>query len=163
MLTAWKLQTSLLGIFIAALMVEVSIIPSVWAPLRVDFLIGMIIGQIVFIPFSQGFPFVILSSLLIEAFSGARMGLLPLLYIAVFLATDFLKEVIYLENVFIQGFLGVFFYFVIAGATAMITGATFLEDMIIPLIAGMVITGALSPVMAALVGRLQASYGIREP
>ncbi len=163
MLTAWKLQISLLGIFIAALMMEVSIIPSVWAPLRVDFLIGMIIGQIVFIPFSQGFPFVILASLLIEAFSGARVGLLPLLYIAVFLATDFLKEVIYLENVFIQGFLGVFFYVVIAGATAMITGATFLEDMIIPLIAGMAMTGALSPVMAALVGRLQASYGIREP
>lgn len=163
MLTAWKLQISLLGIFIAALMMEVSIIPSVWAPLRVDFLIGMIIGQIVFIPFSQGFPFVILASLLIEAFSGARVGLLPLLYIAVFLATDFLKEVIYLENVFIQGFLGVFFYVVIAGATAMITGATFLEDMIIPLVAGMAMTGALSPVMAALVGRLQASYGIREP
>jgi len=163
LLTAWKLQISLLGIFIAALMMEVSIIPSVWAPLRVDFLIGMIIGQIVFIPFSQGFPFVILASLLIEAFSGARVGLLPLLYIAVFLATDFLKEVIYLENVFIQGFLGVFFYVVIAGATAMITGATFLEDMIIPLIAGMAMTGALSPVMAALVGRLQASYGIREP
>ncbi len=163
MLTAWKLQISLLGIFIAALMMEVSIIPSLWAPLRVDFLIGMIIGQIVFIPFSQGFPFVILASLLIEAFSGARVGLLPLLYIAVFLATDFLKEVIYLENVFIQGFLGVFFYVVIAGATAMITGATFLEDMIIPLIAGMAMTGALSPVMAALVGRLQASYGIREP
>lgn len=163
MLTAWKLQISLLGIFVAALMMEVSIIPSVWAPLRVDFLIGMIIGQIVFIPFSQGFPFVILASLLIEAFSGARVGLLPLLYIAVFLATDFLKEVIYLENVFIQGFLGVFFYVVIAGATAMITGATFLEDMIIPLVAGMAMTGALSPVMAALVGRLQASYGIREP
>ncbi|HOW99738.1 MAG TPA: hypothetical protein PK545_03880 [Deltaproteobacteria bacterium] len=163
MLTAWKLQISLLGIFIAALMMEVSIIPSLWAPLRVDFLIGMIIGQIVVIPFSQGFPFVILASLLIEAFSGARVGLLPLLYIAVFLATDFLKEVIYLENVFIQGFLGVFFYVVIAGATAMITGATFLEDMIIPLIAGMAMTGALSPVMAALVGRLQASYGIREP
>ncbi len=163
MLTAWKLQISLLGIFIAALMMEVSIIPSLWAPLRVDFLIGMIIGQIVFIPFSQGFPFVILASLLIEAFSGARVGLLPLLYIAVFLATDFLKEVIYLENVFIQGFLGVFFYVAIAGATAMITGATFLEDMIIPLIAGMAMTGALSPVMAALVGRLQASYGIREP
>lgn len=163
MLTAWKLQISLLGIFIAALMMEVSIIPSLWAPLRVDFLIGMIIGQIVFIPFSQGFPFVILASLLIEAFSGARVGLLPLLYIAVFLATDFLKEVIYLENVFIQGFLGVFFYVVIAGATAMITGATFLEDMIIPLIAGMAMTGALSPVMAALVWRLQASYGIREP
>lgn len=163
MLTAWKLQISLLGIFVAALMMEVSIIPSVWAPLRVDFLIGMIIGQIVFIPFSQGFPFVIIASLLIEAFSGARVGLLPLLYIAVFLATDFLKEVIYLENVFIQGFLGVFFYVVIAGATAMITGATFLEDMIIPLVAGMAMTGALSPVMAALVGRLQASYGIREP
>jgi hypothetical protein len=142
---------------------EISIIPNLWAPLRVDFLIGMIIGQIIYIPFSQGFPFVILASLIIEAFSGARIGLLPLLYIGVFLATDLLKEVIYLENVFIQAFLGVLFYFVMAGTTAMVTGATFLGDMIAPLAAGMVLTGAVSPAMAALVGRLQKTYGIREP
>jgi hypothetical protein len=163
LLKIWKLQISLLGIFVASVLVEITIIPSLWAPLRVDFLIGMIIGQIIFLPFSQGFPFVILASLIIEAFSGARIGLIPLLYIAVFLATDLLKEVIYLENVFIQAVLGVLFYFVMAGVAAMITGATFLGDMIIPLAVGMVLTGAVSPVMAALVGRLQTSYGIREP
>jgi hypothetical protein len=162
LLKIWKLQISLLGIFVATVLMEISIIPSLWAPLRVDFLIGMIIGQIIYIPFSQGFPFVILASLIIEAFSGARIGLIPLLYIAVFLATDLLKEVIYLENVFIQAFLGVLFYFVMAGAMAMITGATFLGDMIVPLIAGMVLTGAVSPAMAALVGRLLTTYGIRE-
>jgi hypothetical protein len=163
LLKIWKLQTSILGIFIATVLVEVSIIPNLWAPLRVDFLIGMIIGQIIFIPFSQGFPFVILASLMIEAFSGARIGLLPLLYISVFLAMDLLKEVIYLENVFVQAFLGVFFYFLMAGITAMVTGATFLEDMIAPLAAGMVLTGLVSPLMSAMVGRLQESYGIREP
>jgi hypothetical protein len=162
LLKIWKLQISLLGIFFASVLVEISIIPSLWAPLRVDFLIGMIIGQIIFIPFYQGFPFVILASLMMEAFSGARIGLIPLLYISLFLATDLLKEVIYLENVYVQAFLGILFYFVMAGSTAMITGASFLSDITTPLIAGMVITGLVSPFMARLVGRLQMSYGIRE-
>ncbi|HNY65668.1 MAG TPA: hypothetical protein PKM41_09515 [Deltaproteobacteria bacterium] len=162
MLKIWKLQISLLGIFCAAILVEISIIPSLWAPLRVDFLIGLIIGQVIFIPFYQGFSFVVLASLMMEAFSGARIGLIPLLYVALYLATDLLKEVIYLENVYVQAVLGVLFYFVLAGSTAMITGTSFLGDMIVPLVAGMVLTGLVSPFMARLVGRLQTSYGLRE-
>ncbi|MDX9763027.1 MAG: hypothetical protein RBT82_13335, partial [Desulfomonilia bacterium] len=96
MLKVWKFQISLFGILFAVILMEATVIPAVWAPLRVDFFIGMIIGQIIFVPFSQGFPFVILGSLILQAFSGARLGLIPLLYIFIFLAIEMLKNFIYL-------------------------------------------------------------------
>ncbi|MFY9399427.1 MAG: hypothetical protein WAR22_13795, partial [Desulfomonilia bacterium] len=70
MLKIWKYQISLFGILLAAVCLEATIIPSVWSPLRVDFFIGMIIGQIIFIPFSPGLVFVIVGSLVLQAFSG---------------------------------------------------------------------------------------------
>ena len=53
----WRLQISFFGILFAIIFMEVTVIPSIWANLRVDFFIGMIIGQIIYISFSQGFPF----------------------------------------------------------------------------------------------------------
>lgn len=162
MLKIWKFQISLFGILFAAILLEVGIIPSLWSPLRIDFLIGMLIGQVIFIPFSQGFPFVILASLIVQAFSGARIGLLPFIYIAVFLTIDVLKHVIYLENMFTQAFLSIFFYSLIASATAVITGSNYLEDGVVPLVAGMIITGIVSPVMASVIGRLRTAYEVYE-
>lgn len=163
MFNVWKFQISLFGILFLVILLEVSIIPAVYTPLRVDFLIGMVIGQIIYVPFSQGFPFVILASLIIQAFSGARIGLLPLLYIALFLALDMLKDLIYLENVFTQAVLGIFFYGILAVAAASFSDSTALDDRIFILIAGMVATGAVSPLMAAVVGRLQAAYAADRP
>ena len=160
MLKIWKFQISLFGILFAAILLEVGIIPLIWAPLRVDFLIGMIIGQIIFVPFSQGFPFIILASLILQAFSGARIGFIPLIYIAVFIIIDILKNVIYLENVFTQALLGIFFYSLMASATAVIVGSHFLEEATVPLIAGMGITGFVTPVMRSIVGRLQSAYDV---
>lgn len=141
-----------------AILFEVTIIPSFWAPLRIDFFIGMIIGLVVFIPFSQGFSFVVITTLLFQAFTGARLGLVPLIYIAVFLATDLLKNVIYLENIFTQALLGIIFFWVITSATALITGSYLLGDMNISLIAGLILTGLVTPVMASIVSRLQTAY-----
>jgi len=154
----WKFQISLLAIFLVAVFLEVTIIPSFWAPLRVDFFIGMIIGQVIFVQFSQGFSFVVVATLLLQAFSGARLGLIPLIYIAIFLAVDLLKNVIYLENVFTQALLGIIFFWGITSAIALITGSHLLEEMNISLIAGLVLTGLITPVMASVVGRLQAAY-----
>jgi hypothetical protein len=145
-----------------AVLFEVTIIPSFWAPLRIDFFIGMIIGQVLFVQFSQGFSFVILATLLLQAFTGARLGLIPLIYIAIYLVVDLLKNVIYLENVFTQALLGVIFFWIITSATALITGSYLLEEMNISLIAGLAVTGLVTPVMASIVGRLQTaceSYG----
>lgn len=158
MLKIWKYQISLFGILLAAVCLEATIIPSVWSPLRVDFFIGMIIGQIIFVPFSQGFPFVILGSLILQAFSGARLGLIPLLYIFIFLAIEVLKNFIYLENAYTQALLGIFFYFLFVVAMAFLSDFSYLKGTTSPLAAGAVLTGCLSPMMVYIVGRLQTVY-----
>lgn len=140
------------------LLFEVTVVPSLWAPLRIDFFIGMIIGQVIFVQFSQGFSFVVFATLLLQAFSGARLGLIPLVYIAIFLAVDLLRNVIYLENVFTQALLGIIFFWIITSITALITGSYLLEEMNISLIVGLILTGFVTPVMASIVGRLQTAY-----
>jgi len=154
----WKFQISLFGILFVAILMEATVIPAVWAPLRVDFFIGMIIGQIIFVPFSQGFPFVILGSLILQAFSGARLGLIPLLYIFIFLAIEVLKNFIYLENAYTQALLGIFFYFLFVVAMAFLSDFSYLKGTTSPLAAGAVLTGCLSPMMVYIVGRLQTVY-----
>jgi len=154
----WKFQISLFAILLVTLLFEATIIPSFWAPLRVDFFIGMIIGQVIFVQFSQGFSFVLVATLLLQAFSGARLGLIPLIYIAIFLVIDLLKNVIYLENMFTQALLGIIFFWAITSVTALTTGSHLLEEMNISLIAGLVFTGLVTPVMASIVGRLQTAY-----
>lgn len=158
MLKVWKLQISLFGILFVVILLEATVIPAIWAPLRVDFFIGMIIGQIIFIPFTQGFPFVILGSLILQAFSGARLGLIPLLYIFTFMAVEVLKNLIYLENAYVQAFLGVLFYCFIAAATAFLTDFGYLRGLTPSLVAGAVLTGCVSPMMVYIVGRLHTAY-----
>jgi hypothetical protein len=158
LLKVWKFQISLFGILFAVILMEATVIPAVWAPLRVDFFIGMIIGQIIFVPFSQGFPFVILGSLILQAFSGARLGLIPLLYIFIFLAIEMLKNFIYLENVYTQALLGILFYCLFAVATVFLADFSYLKGIISPLVAGAVLTGCVSPMMVYVVGRLQTTY-----
>lgn len=154
----WRLQISLFGILFAIVLVEATIIPSIWAPLRVDFFIGMIIGQIIYIPFSQGFPFVILSSLILQAFSGARLGLIPLLYILTFLAIEFLKNLVYLENTFTQLVMGIGFYLALMVVTAIFTDISLFEGKAASLIIGALLSGCVSPAMVYTVRRLQIAY-----
>ena len=158
MLKVWQFQISLFGILFAAILMEATVIPAVWAPLRVDFFIGMIIGQIIFVPFSQGFPFVILGSLILQAFSGARLGLIPLFIIVIFMAIEVLKNFIYLENVYTQAALGILFYCLFAVATAFLADFSYLKGATSPLAAGAVFTGCVSPMMVYIVGRLQTVY-----
>lgn len=154
----WRLQTSLFGILFAIILLEATIIPSIWAPLRVDFFIGMIIGQIIYIPFSQGFPFVILSSLILQAFSGARLGLIPLLYILAFLSIEFLKNLVYLENTYTQIVMGIGFYLVLMVVAVIFTDISTLEGKAASLIIGALLSGCVSPAMVYIVCRLQIAY-----
>lgn len=154
----WRLQISLFGILFAIILAEVTIIPSIWAPLRVDFFIGMIIGQIIYIPFSQGFPFIIISALILQAFSGARLGMIPLLYILSFLVIDFLKNLVYLENIYTQVVLGIGFYLVLMFITAVFTNLNALEDKAVPLIAGALLSGGATPAIVNIVYRLKITY-----
>ena len=154
----WRLQISFFGILFAIILMEVTVIPSLWAPLRVDFFIGMIIGQIIYIPFSQGFPFVILASLILQAFSGARLGLIPLLYILVFLAIEFLRNLVYLENTFTQLVMGIGFYLALMVVGVIFTDISTIEGKMVPLIVGALLSGFVSPAMVYIVCRLQTAY-----
>ena len=154
----WRLQISLFGILFAVIFLEATIIPSIWAPLRVDFFIGMIIGQIIYIPFSQGFPFVILSALILQAFSGARLGLIPLLYILIFLAIGFLKNLVYLENTYTQIVMGIGFYLVLIVGAVIFVDINALEGKAGSLIIGALLSGCVSPAMVYTVCRLQMAY-----
>ncbi|HHO76647.1 MAG TPA: hypothetical protein ENN05_09495 [Deltaproteobacteria bacterium] len=118
----------------------------------------MIIGLIIYIPFSQGFPFVILAALVLQAFSGARIGLIPLIYIIVFLSLDVIKSLLYFENVYTQIALGFFYYIAIIGISLTFTGAAGLEEKIPYLLIGAMLTGAISPAMVYIVSRLQKIY-----
>lgn len=44
--------------------------PGLWYPLRIDLLLGMVIGVIIHLGFSQGLVFVLVASLSLQAFSG---------------------------------------------------------------------------------------------
>ena len=138
--------------------VEASVIPFIWADLRVDFFIGMIIGQIICIPFSQGFPFVILSALILQAFSGARIGLIPLVYILVFLFLDNIKKLVYFENRYTQMVLGFICYLALTGFFLIFADTSALHGKALSLLFGAVLSGAISPAMVSIVCRLQTVY-----
>lgn len=153
-----KTQISLLGIVFLAVFIEIVLMPGLWSPLRIDLLLGMVIGVIIHLGFSQGLLFVLVSSLLLQAFSGARPGLIPLFYLFAFIVVDILKDVIYLENVTTQAMLAaVLSALAVCGLVLFLNiSPTPLE--IIPLAAGIVLTGCASPLMVALVGRVKRGY-----
>lgn len=153
-----KTQISLLGIVFLAVFIEIVLMPGLWTPLRIDLLFGMVIGVIIHLGFSQGLFFVLVSSLFLQAFSGARPGLIPLFYLFAFIVIDILKEFIYLENVTTQVILAAVFSVLAACCLILFLGISPTPMEMIPLAAGSVLTGCASPLMAALVGRVKKSY-----
>ena len=79
-----RTQISLLGIIFLAVFIETVLIPDVWSGLRIDLFIGMIIGIIIQMSFSEGLAFVIVASIILQAFSGARPGLIPMIYLCTY-------------------------------------------------------------------------------
>ncbi|HXK47267.1 MAG TPA: hypothetical protein PLT09_07480 [Deltaproteobacteria bacterium] len=153
-----KTLSSLLGITFLAAFIETVLLPVLWSPLRVDLLLGMVIGVIIHLGFSQGLLFVLASSLLLQAFSGARPGLIPLFYLFTFVTVDILKDVIYLENIMTQVILAAVFSVIAACALVLFMDIGLKPEEVIPLAVGSVLTGCASPVMVALVGRVKRAY-----
>jgi hypothetical protein len=153
-----RTQISLLGILFVAIFIQTFMVPGLWGSLRIDFLIGMIIGVIIHLTFSEGLLFVMVSSLVLQAFSGARPGFIPLLYLFGYLAMDILKNVIYLENVFTQAILAVVFNTLMVAAYAVSVNMTLGVIEIWHLLAGSIITGIVSPFIISMVGYLKKTY-----
>lgn len=153
-----KTQISLLGIIVLVVFVETVLVPGLWTALRIDLLLGMVIGVIVHLGFTHGLLFVLVSSLFLQAFSGARPGLIPLFYLFMFIVVDMLKEIIYLENVTTQVVLAVIFSALAACSLVLFLGTSLSPVDIVPLIAGSLLTGCASPFMVALVGRVKRGH-----
>ena len=153
-----KTQISLLGVIFLAVFVEAVVMPGLWSPLRVDLLLGMVIGVIVHLGFSQGLFFVLASSLLLQAFSGARPGLIPLFYVFTFIVIDVIKDFIYLENAMTQVLLATAFFVLASGALVVFLDIHLMPLEIVPMVLGSVLTGIFSPVMVSIVGRVKRAY-----
>jgi len=153
-----RTQISLLGILFVVIFIQTFMVPGLGGSLRIDFLIGMTIGVIIHLSFSEGLLFILVSSLVFQAFSGARPGLIPLMYVFGYLVMDILKNIIYLENVLTQALLAVAFNALMAAAFAVSVNTILGEAELWNLLAGSLITGIVTPFMISLVGYLKKTY-----
>lgn len=150
-----RTQISLIGILFLAIFFETVVVPGIWNALRIDLFMGMVVGVIIHLGFSQGLGFVLLTSLVLQAFSGARPGLLPMIYLCVFFLLGLLKDIIYMENVLTQSILSAAFSFLTALALVFSLDMTLSRAEFVPMATGAVLTGCLSPLMVELVSRLK--------
>lgn len=153
-----RTQISLLGIIFLAVFIETVLIPDVWSGLRIDLFIGMIIGIIIQMSFSEGLAFVIVASIILQAFSGARPGLIPMIYLCTYLIVYLLKGIVYMENVFTQLILATVIYILAACSLVVSLDLNLTLSELIPLATGAVLTGLMSPLMIVLVDRLKKAY-----
>jgi len=153
-----RTQISLLGIIFLAVFIETVLIPGVWSTLRIDLFIGMIIGIIIQMSFSEGLAFVIVASIILQAFSGARPGLIPMIYLCTYLIIYLLKGIVYMENVFTQLILAMVIYILAACSLVVSLDLNLTWSELIPLTTGAVLTGLISPLMVVLVDRLKKAY-----
>jgi hypothetical protein len=153
-----RTQISLVGIFFLAVFFETVLVPGVWSRLRVDLFIGMIIGVVIYLGFSQGLTFVLVTSLLLQAFSGAREGLVPMIYLGIFFMVCLLKGIIYMENILTQLILAGVLSILVASALVISLDLNLSQADLVSMAAGGVLTGLVSPLMVALVGSLKKAY-----
>jgi hypothetical protein len=153
-----RTQISLAGIIFVAVFFETVLVPGVWSRLRIDLFIGMIIGVMIHLSFSQGLTFVLITSLLLQAFSGARPGLVPMIYLGIFFVACLLKGIIYMENILTQLILAGVFSILVASALVISLDLNPSQAELFSMAAGGVLTGLLSPLMVALVGSLKKAY-----
>jgi hypothetical protein len=153
-----RTQISLVGIIFLAVFFETVLVPGIWGLLRIDLFIGMIIGVMIYLSFSEGLTFVLVSALLLQAFSGARLGLLPMIYLSIFFMACLLKGIIYMENIYTQLILSAVLYILVASALTMSLDLNVSRADLFSIAVGGVLTGIVSPLMVALVGHLKKAY-----
>jgi len=154
----WRIYGSLTALLVGIILMEVTVIPALWANLRIDFFLGLVIGLAVYSPFTHGFIFVASASVLLQSFTGARFGYLPFAYVMGFFLLDVMKGLIFLENIVVQCLLGFFLNLVIVEAATLFVRMDVLQEGWIPLVAGAVFTAVASPVMAYAVKRIWSGY-----
>jgi hypothetical protein len=153
-----RTQISLAGIIFLAVYFETVLVPEIWSSLRIDLFIGMVIGVMIHLGFSRGLIFVLVTSLILQGFSGARPGLVPMIYLCIFFVVCLLKGIIYMENIFTQIILGGVLSILVAFAMVVTMNLKPSQAEFFSMAVGGVLTGLLSPWMVALVGHLKKAY-----
>jgi hypothetical protein len=153
-----RTHISLAGIIFLAVFFETVFVPGVWNSLRVDLFIGMIIGVMIHLGFSQGLTFVLVTSLFLQAFSGARPGLVPMIYLGIFFVVCLLKGIIYMENILTQLILAGVLSILVATGLVISFDLSMSEAELVSMVVGGVLTGMVSPLMVALVGSMKKAY-----
>jgi len=156
----WRIQISLVCVLLGVLLLEITIFPFVWSSLRIDLFLGMVIGLVVYSPFVFGFCFVFIASLMLQAFSGARMGYLPFAYVLAYFFLDMMKGLIFLENILAQCILGCLLNLAIVYTAGLFVNMDILQEGWLPLLAGAGLTGMLCPGMAYIVKWLWSGYEV---
>lgn len=139
-------------------LLEVTIIPWLWSSLRVDLFLGVVIGLVIYSPFSQGFFFVVLSALVLQAFSGARTGYLPFVYVCAYFILDQMKGLLFLENWVVQGLLGFLGNLAILFTAGLFVRLDVLQEGWLPILVGAGITAVACPFLIACVQMIWAGY-----
>ncbi|HQP31069.1 MAG TPA: hypothetical protein PLB81_07055 [Deltaproteobacteria bacterium] len=154
----WRIYGSLSALLVVTVLVEVTVIPALWSNLRVDLFLGLVVGLAVYGPFSHGFVFTALSTLLLQAFTGARFGYLPFVYMMIYFLLDVMKGLIFLENIVVQCLLGFILNLVIVEAATLFVRMDVLQEGWLPLLAGAGCTALATPLMAYTVRLIWSGY-----
>ena len=155
----WRTQISLFCILLFIILLEATIIPSLWSSLRIDFLIGLTMGLVIYAPFAPGFTFVLVTTLLLQALTGARLGFFPLVYVVMYLFLDLVKNLIFLENFVVQAISGFVLSIGIALIFSVMLDMNFTRTGTLGIFISALFTGVVTPLMVFIVLRMQVSNG----
>ncbi|MEA3224044.1 MAG: hypothetical protein U9P49_12895 [Thermodesulfobacteriota bacterium] len=150
----WKIAIKLFGLFVLILLIETTITPYISGFLRIDLFLGLIMGLVIYVPFAYGITATFIFSFLLQAFSGARLGSLPFVYIGVYLGIELVKGFVYPENILVQIALVCVFNVLVVAITGGFMDIWFVEEGLCPLILGTALTGLAAPVMIVTIKQL---------
>lgn len=149
-----KLAIALLAIVVF----EAGLLPRLLPFFKPDLFVGLLIGVSIYLPFNPGFAFVLGSSLVLQIFSGGRIGYLPFVYVFGFLALDVVKNLVFLENIFAQLFFGTLMYVGVVYSAEFFVDVGVFSGMPVAFTLSALFSGLCTPLMVWLVGRLWEEY-----
>ncbi len=138
-------------LFVSVVIIETSVFPDIANLVRIDLFLGLILGMVITIPFGTASILVIVLSFLLQAFSGASMGSLPFIYLITFLGLTAAKNVVYLENIVSQIFLGGLSYILGIVLARLFTPIYVSPPFIASVLASSLLTGIATPLVVYMV------------
>ncbi len=154
----WKKSASLTLLVIISVIFQIKIFPWISTGLRIDLLLCLVVSLCIFSRFSYGLVFVLIMSYFIQAFSGARAGFLPFIYLGSFLLLDLIKNILFLDTIPAQIILS-FVLCILINLSAVLFSEMLITDVTwIPVIAGSVLTAVTCPFIINLCRRILVQH-----